>query len=569
MILSSADIKRILTEPVPAPLVRAKDYSVKLRRHIRGKDVTGEKSKEVQQVRGLETPTMKELRAKYCRSNKDLFSRLTRPTDKVFTSRGGFLYLNLKDEKKVRVMLSDVTNGLSIRDWFKTTWLPHYLDDPGGVILMELMDGPAAAEAQQQGRSIAFPVYVPVSSIHAYRAKGAKLDYLVLPISKAYLKELGLDENWTVYRVIDDAADTLYRVEKNGDVVTEISGQRFQNYFAEVPAMLCSSIPDPLGQKPSLSFFDDVIELGEHFFLYGSIKLTSDFQHAYPKRAEIGTPCVMCKGEGLKGAEPCPECKGTGLQITQGVASVKVLRPPETKDDATVKPSEAIAYHAPSKDFHDIATGLLADLENRMTITAWGTQAQIKTTGMSALRDGTPKTATQVIDDMKPQADRLAEVSEAAEQRIKFFTDLLIRVNGYPGYEGCSFSLGRRYLLESPDSVWQKYSEARQKGAPQNVLDSLLWEYYETLYQSDNVRLYEAVKMMRVEPFVHLTVSQVVALVNVMKPEDVAAKVYFSEWLSQLDSGQKLSLDEEALRKNLYEYAAARKVDVSTAAPAA
>jgi hypothetical protein len=60
---------------------------------------------------------------------------------------------------------------------------------------------------------------------------------------------------------------------------------------------------------------------------------------------------------------------------------------------------------------------------------------------------------------------------------------------------------------------------------------------------------------MRLEPFVHLTPSQVDASQSI-NPEDKAAKIYFSEWLSQNNSGNYLLIMPiDTLREQLYDFA--------------
>ena len=200
----------------------------------------------------------------------------------------------------------------------------------------------------------------------------------------------------------------------------------------------------------------------------------------------------------------------------------------------------------------------LSDLENSMHVTMWGSQSNIQTSGMSQKADGSQRTATEAMNEMKPEADRLIAISEMAETRHKFILDAIIRLQVTPTYQGSSVNYGRRYLLEGPDTIWLKYSDARTKGSPQNILDTLLNEYFEANYQSDPVGLAIAKKLMYVEPFVHLTTQNLQLLTP--DPADYKAKLYFSEWLATVNEATLLSSTVEQLKADLLAWSGVKQL---------
>ncbi len=560
MILSEGQIKDlILNNPGKARVNKGRQYSAKLRRHIYG---TGLES-YFEQIPGHERPPILALRSKYSKSNKDLFSRLARPLDKVFTARGGSVYLNLTEEaeKKARVISQDVKDGYSVRKWVEYFWKPHMLDDPFGVILLEIAEPTEIAKLRNENKSFVFPVYKSITEIYDYLPKGNRLEYLVLEMGESDKENIGLGKDDKLFRVIDDAND--YYIRQKDKEISIITEHTLPNYFGEVPAMLNSDIQDPQYQHCVLSLYDEIIELAEHFLLKGSIRVAHDFLHGFPKYVEFADYCPQCKGEGIYEANQCKACSGTGKKLSLRVSDVKALEWP-SKEDQLVLPANVAAYISPDKSFHEMATADLIDLENAMAVTLWGTQSRLKSQGMST--DGSsPRTATEIMDEIKPQADRLISVSEMAEHRHKFILDAVVRLQVSPNYVGSSVSYGRRYILESPDAIWLKYSDARAKGAPQNVLDTLLNEYLDANYQSDPVGLAVAKKLMYVEPFVHISATQLKALSPA--PEDYKAKLYFSDWLATMNEGGILSMSVEELKKSLSEYAATKQI--SQAEPAA
>jgi len=557
MILSAQQIVDIILNNPGLPRVnKGVAYSKKLQAHIHGKDV--DNLEAFSQIDGFERLSLKKLRAKYAKSNKDLFARLSRPLDKVFSARGGSVYINLPEtaEKKAELLATNVRNGISVRKWVETTWTPHLLDDPFGIVFMEMLPKQEAIIAKNEGRPWVYPTYRSIQDIYDYLPKGNRLEYVVFTVSAEEKRAYGVDEKSTIYRLVDDAADYLIRKEdKKAEILTAFT---LPNYFGEVPGMINSDLPDPTADNCFLSLFDKAIELADEFLLTGSIQTTHKFLHGFPKYAEFASQCPECGGTGVHEGKKCEDCKGAGTRPISRVSDMKLLAFPESKDDPIILPSDVGAYISPDKTFHEISTADLQLLEDKMHVTIWGARSQQQTSGLAASQSGDTKTATEIVSEFKPQADRLVAVSEMAEARHKFILDNIIRMQVQPYYTGSSVNYGRRYMLESPDEIWLKYSDARTKGAPQNVLDSLLNEYFEANYQSDPIGLQISKKLMYVEPFVHLSALQLKVLTP--DPLDYKSKLYFSEWLAQQNNGALLSQDVATLRQSLDTYAAGKKI---------
>ena len=138
MILDLVQIKSIIFDRPNLPLITAGiEYNKTMRMHLYGTGLKDELSK----IEGYESTDIQKLRSKYARSNKDLYSRLSRPMDKVFSARGGSVYYNLpEDQKKIAVNISqNVRNGFSVRKWIESFWKAHMLDDPFGIIFLEIL----------------------------------------------------------------------------------------------------------------------------------------------------------------------------------------------------------------------------------------------------------------------------------------------------------------------------------------------------------------------------------------------------------------------------------------------
>lgn len=554
MILDQIQIRDIILNNPGKDLVsKGTDYTKQLRMHMYGEGL----DLHLKQIEGFEKDQLKKLRVMYTRSNKDLFARLGRPIDKVFSARGGSIYYNLPEtqDKRARNLAIDVRDGYSVRKWVEMFWKPHLLDDPCGIIFLELLPVQQAMKAKQEGRSFVYPTYKSITCIFDYLPKGSNLEYVVFTVTKEEKRKAGLNPDDQIYRVVDDAFD--YYVKRIDQEVTVLQDLTFPNYFGAVPAMVNSDIINPQLDGCFLSLYDEVIELANHFLMKGSIKVTHDFLHGFPKYSEFADDCIECKGTGFDGSSKCQACKGTGKHIMLKVSDVKLLQWPTDKDTPIIKPAEVAGYIEPSKTYYEIATADLATLEDLMNVTLWGTHTRVKTQGMSINTAGDAKTATEIMDEVKPQSDRLHPISEMAEKRHKFILDAVIRLQVTMTYRGSGVYYGRRYMLEGPDAIWEKYSTARTKGVAISALDDLLIEYYEAKFMTDPVKLAIQMKLMKVEPFVHYKIGEVQAFKP--SPDDYKAKLYFGEWLSEQNDGIILVMEVVDLRKSLYEFTSTKQ----------
>lgn len=548
MILTLADIQQIVKEnPGKQRVQKGVEYSKKLRRHIYGEGL----EQHIQLITGYEKEEMKELRKKYCRSNKDLFSRLGRPIDKVFSARGGSIYYNLADtqERQARLLAQDVRDGYSVRKWVEVFWKPHMLDDPFGLLFLEILPAQQAAMARQQGKSFVYPTYKSINNIFDYLTRGNRLEYIFFKLTGEEKKVFGFDDKKTIYRVVDDAFD--YFVEHDNQTIAVLQAFTLPNYFGEVPAIINSDFINPQCENHFLSLYDDIIELAEEFLVDGSIKRTHKFMHGFPKYSEFADDCIECSGSKFVGAEKCTVCGGTGKKLMTRVSDVKML-PWPGKDESVILPTQVGGYVSPDKTFFEISQTELQHLEDAMSITLWGTMSRLKTSGMSTGGDGTTKTATEIMDEIKPQSDRLHPISEMAETRHKFILDFIVKLQVNMSYQGASVNYGRRYMLEGPDAIWLKYSDARKSGSAQNVLDDLLQEYYEAKYMTDPIALAVSQKIIYVEPFVHNTMDETKEWP--IPPFERLRKAYFLDWYSTKSDSEILISSIEELKKDLTEY---------------
>lgn len=538
----------------------------KLRMHLYGDKL----DVQLRTITGFESATLHKLRTDYARSNMDLFCRLGEPMLEVFTARGGSINYNLPEARKAnaQTLTDDIYGGYALKKWMETFWLTHYKDDPNGLILIEVAEASEIASLKKQNKPLAYPCYKDINCIVDYKVTGNKLEYIIFTVSKEEAIKQRLDPALTYYRVIDDTFD--YYFQYGDSKLTRVENATYFNIFGHVPARLCSDIPDSKINGLMISPFYYIMELADHFLVKGSLKVTHDFRHAFPKYWEYADNCPVCNGTKYDGAEPCKACKGSGKKMMLHVSDVKLVDYPQDKDTPTVTPNVA-GYVSPDKVFWEISTSDIADLEVLMKYTCWGIDSSARTTGPNASNTSlNPSTATEALLNSKPKANKLMTISTSAETMHKFILDHIIIATLDSRYNGASVNYGRRYNLEGPDEVWKKYSDARNAGAPISALTDLLLEYYAVKYSEDPVTLNNMEKLMKVEPFLHFDTSELKALGAT--PEDYMQKLYYGEWLATKSSADILIMAVPELKADLIKFSATKVIKVEplpgAAAPA-
>jgi hypothetical protein len=89
-------------------------------------------------------------------------------------------------------------------------------------------------------------------------------------------------------------------LKRDDKTVIILNNFTLPNYFMQVPALINSDLPDPNTDGLMISVFDQILELAESFLLKGSIKVTHDFLHAFPKYWQYASDCNDCRGTGYQ-----------------------------------------------------------------------------------------------------------------------------------------------------------------------------------------------------------------------------------------------------------------------------
>lgn len=558
MILSLTDIEAILkSNPMQDTLDDARKQAKLLNMHITGEGLKD----QVTSMPYFEDQQKKNMRQMYARSNKDIMGRLHRPIDKIFRAKGGSVVYDLPQNsiQEFAGYINEIRNGQSLRKWIQMVALPAFEIDPMGLIFMEI-----ESQRDQKGKLQPYPTYKSTKDIYSYKPNGRKLEWVIFNVSIEAAKDFlntGApegsssanvidnerlqqlkDNQSTWYRVIDYTQDRL--IEYNNSTATEVIAQTLKNYFGKVPALIISDIVS-FNKEMFLSPDDLIVELMNDYLTDCSVFNIWKKLYGFPKQWRIRSLCSSCQGHGKVQGRECPDCNGTTYAMTATPRDETIVPMPE---DGGKLPNAFAGYVTPDIAGADMMTGEMRRLFEMAFETQWGTQPVQRTSGPSP-----DKTATEAVMDVQALNERLHDYREWGQGAETFIINLCGDVMYGAAYKGVSNNWGNRFIVEGPDTIYDKYSNARSKGAPQATLDGLLRDYYESYYANDNINLQKSLKLMQVEPWTHLTIQQV-QLLSAATQQDKVMKTYFSEWRSTVDDMDIIHNTAEKLRALVLAY---------------
>lgn len=553
MILTETKIKECIKNGVSHELHLARKNAKKLNMHITGKGAKG----FLEKLDDYETNAQQALREKLLKTNRSLFSFVLRPTDKIFTAKGGSINYNLDTEqiKNIKAELSNIADGLDIKKYLKKVVKKQYIIDPNGVLFVDI-----TPEGDVETHII------NTNKILWYDKKGNDVEAIIFePYQKKFNEE---DEesfkgmlpevvkslkDRKYYRVIDAEKDVIY--VEDGDEIYIEPGSDINNYFGFVPAKILGDEKCP-NHNIFESLVQDIVDDADEYLRDMSVKTVHKLSHSYPLYYALEQSCTRCGGEGkikfdakndegdpIVGEKTCASCGGTGEKTRINPSDKLILKTPQEGDPVLNKDNIAgtISPNLETAKYYEDAI----DKQRQMMFQAiWGTTYE---------QGGKRETATGRWIDAAPVRDRLRDVSDTFAKLHKFLLDcygkvILSKVN-YESY----VSYGDRYILENPDDLLKKYQEATNYNVSELVILDLRNQYFEAEYQNDALELMKFKKLSKIEPFPTMKISDVINA-EFINDEDKARKIYYADWVSKLKNEKIVFLKEEDLEKDFEDY---------------
>lgn len=548
--LSFDEVKLIVNSELDCRIKAAREMSDKLVLHVDGVGL----QEHLAKINNYENDLQFEARRKHAISNKFLTEELLRPVDNAFHARGGSRNYKFKTGAKEDELINKLVNvksNSSLSEYIEQEWFHRFVTDPNGLIFMEVVDVESVEDVEEgeviEKETELEPTYKSIHSIRAYKQNGLFVDWVifephVINIDEKYPK----DESKCIkqFWVVDELYYYLYQIkEKELTLIASI-----ENSFGKVPAILCSNIQDNVtGWKKSP--IDSQVELLDKYLLSNSVLSISEFFHNYLQQWTYVGECKTCLGTGLvssdQGESNCPTCDGTGQADRKDVTDIIKLRYPDA-DGVKIDPPAGYIY-API-DAWDAQINSVDRTKDMAFFSQWGTLIE-RNNNYNKDRGTRNETATGRFIDAQPVNNRLNKYSVSIEKAHSALANFIGEYHFPETFEIAVIQYGRRYMIETPDQIWEKYLNAKQDNAPTSTLNLLLFQFYESEFRENEELFKYETKIAKLEPFVHWSI-EIVKDLNVAQ-EDYYKKLYFSDWIHTLEVSYIIQTDIKKLNEEL------------------
>lgn len=534
--LTFEQVKKIVESPVCEKIEWARAYNNKLLVHVEGVGTQDYLSK----INGYENESQFKARKDHAISNKFLTEELLRPVDNAFNARGGSKNYKFKGEANKEEFiekLTNVRNNTSLTEYINSVWFNKFVTDPNGLIMMEIQSHKDGEELPEEDKTIE-PTYKSIHSIRAYEQDGMFVKWVIFEphlVIKGDKKEDGETE---LFWVVDEESYYLYEKNKEG---LSLKIDPIPNSFEQVPAVLCSNIIDNVtGWKRSP--IDSQVELLNKYLVSNSVLSIVEFFHNYPQQWAYVPECNICNGTGTttsQGSEgTCLSCEGTGKRTKKDVTDTWELKIPEG-DQTKIAPDVAGYIYMPTEPWN-LMVDSLKRVHDLAYFSQWGTLVS---------KDSKNETATGRFLDAQPVNNRLELYSKTIEKTHTALANFIGQFYYPETFDKAIIQYGRRYLIETPDQIWDKYIKAKTDNAPVSTLDLLLSQYLESEFRENEQLFVYEIKKVKLEPFVHWDILTVKDLG--VGQDDYSKKLYFSDWIQTKTIKEVIDGDINKLNEEL------------------
>ncbi len=560
--LSFDQVKDIVNSELDPRIKAARAMKDKLRLHVDGIGLQG----FLARINNYENEGQFKARKKHAISNKFLSEELLRPVDNAFHARGGsktYKFSSDQEKKEIEIakILIDVKGGESLSDYMENEWFHWFVVDPNGLIFTEIQEDETTEDVNgeliTETEQVLRPTYKSISEIRAYKQNGNTVDWVIF---EPHVTIDGTKPNTKkeFFWAVDEKFYYLFKKDDEGLIEVD----RIENSFGRVPAILCSNIPDAVtGWKKSP--IDSQVELFDKYLVSNSVLTISEFFHNYLQQWTYIDKCGLCNGTGKEHTnqnKDCPRCTGSGQSDRKDVTDVIKLKIPDS-DQVKIDPPAGFIF-APT-DSWDGQINSVERTSDMIFFSQWGTTISRRTSSTKAtdVKTSANETATGRILDAQPMNNRLNKYSVSIETSQTALANLFGEYYFPETFEGAIIQKGRRYLIETPDQIWEKYLKSKKDNAPVSTLDLLLTQFLESEFrENEQLFIYET-KKTKLEPFVHWDVVTVQKL-NV-EEIDYKKKLYFSDWIQTKEVNEVIKTSLEKLELEFTKFVNDKSLNVT------
>lgn len=505
--------------------------------------ITGEGFHEelINKIEGLESDVRSIARKKYSKDIRDVFQRINKKRDNVFQANGGSEEIKIEEGEFRRSFIEALNNfkgGKSITKYLSEYFFRQLDTDPNGLIFLEYKTEPELK---------IYPTYKSINDIRHYDADGQKVSYVIFEPKK---KINEIDKSYFLeWRVVDSQTD--WTIKQIGSTFVVDTEKTFTHEFGEAPGIVLSEYLK-IGEKARLSPMTPVIEIAKDFARDKSILTIYKFQNGFPKNWQYVTQCRSCHGTAkTKDGKNCSACGGTGILQKKDVTDMINLQPPK-EGDPILAPNVA-GFISPDLETWKQYKEDLRDFEMIMDDTIWGTDRYQQSKGAGK------ETATGRFIDVQPvsnELNRLTDNVEWVHNTLANWVANLIIPTKQKEEKVFHKSYGRRFIIESPDVILEKYQNAKKAGDGTTILDKLLHEFILSKYKTDPFMQERMLKKAMLEPYIHYSIETVN---DIFGADEAFKKAIFGDFWQSVDISQDFTKLAEQFKTYTYERISSRR----------
>lgn len=495
----------------------------------------------IKNIEHLESEQRAKVRKKYSKDIRDLFSRIMEKRQNVFDANGGSENTTISNEsilEKFNERLSSFKSNKSLFKYLSENYFQLCDVDPNGIIILEY-------ETKGNDYKL-YPCYKSIEDIRYYESDGQLVDYIVF--EPEIHEETGIKK----WRFIDDKKD--YTFNEIGGVFTLNEDRTFEHPFGKVPCIILSE-RNKIGSEERLSPLNKIEELSKDYARDKSILTIYKFQKGHPIHWRYGgAKCKDCNGLGKKGDDTCSTCDGKGVPKKTDVSDVYYF--PIPKENQPFLGDKIAGYSSPDLETWKQYKEDLHDLEVKIEDTIWGTDK-------TQQNENKNETATGRYIDVQPISNKLNVYTDVVEYVYNTFCNWVLNFVDQTKQKDkivYNRSFGRRYIIESPDVLLEKYQTAKEKGDNNTILDKLLEELILSKYKSDPYMQSIMLKKALIEPYVHLSVKDVYDMYG---SEESYKKIMFQDFWKEVNKDeteeQLINKRDEYFNKNQIKHESSSK----------
>lgn len=411
--------------------------------------------------------------------------------------------------------------------WSTKGW-EHFKTDINSVLVVDLPQ-------EQQGGELPTPYFywLPIESVIAYDVDRFTGNMAWI-IFKQGEKRLA---------VIDDERYRVFESESGTDVGTLIIDN-----------------PHDLGYCPARFFWDDSISLQDSdvksspitkelesldwFLFYHISKRHLDLYGAYPIYSGYEQSCDFSNGENgdycdggyLKDRQGhyrfdasgtlmrCPKC---GDKRIAGVGSFVEIPVPDGEHQPDLRnPVQMLTVDRNSLDYN---VSEEERLRNDIIASVCGTAEEV--TAREALNE------QQVKANFESQTTILTRVKKGFEAAQQFVDETICRLRYGDSFISARINYGTEFYIFNETELREQYRTAKESGASESELDALQSRIIETAYRNNPTQMQRMLILAELEPYRHLTRSEVLDLYsrNIINDNELRVKLNFANFVRRFE----------------------------------